>query len=1150
MTCPACGAGTPAAARFCPSCGHSLVARPDERRVVTVLFADLVGFTSFSEESDPEAVKALVDECFEALSADVVAYGGEVDKIVGDALLALFGAPTAHEDDAERAVRCALRMQRTLAASRGVSGRRPPLRVAVNTGEVLVGALRAGGDYTAMGDAVNTASRLQTVAEPGRVVVGPETYAATAHCIQYEPLGPQVVRGRSEPVEAWQAVAASAPPGARRRSRAPLIGRDAEVGMLDAIVGSAQAHRRAHLVLVTGGAGVGKSRLISEVAERAQLEHGADVLTGHCVPYGEDVWWPIAETIRAICHVPQGASHEEARTIIYEDVAKAVERAVDDPEVTRIGRGLLYLLGYDDELSDVDPARARSDALRSGQALFRFVAQHRPVVLVLSDLHWADDVVLDLVDRLLGALRATPFVLLATARPELDERWRPETGRHNLSVLNLEPLDGPAADALVEELLGTEATEELTAALRERSGGNPFFIEELAALIRESGVGSSRLPATLQGLVSARLDSLEPTERDLLEDCAVVGATGPLDAVVALAEAREETDPRRVLLTLTDRELLELEDGEFRFPSEVVRDVAYGTLTKAERARRHAVLAEWLSKALREDDAGTAATERVAHHYGAAALLLKELGTVEGVPTDLPQRALAMLELAGDRAWAAELWPSATRLFEQALAVLPPSTPDETRWRLQLGHVTAATAQHDLAVARAGVDAVLEEDPDTRTTARALTLLAEIHQRAGDTTAAVETAQEAIDAWRALDDDLGVANALRVRGVTYMFMGDQDGADEDLTAALQAFEAAGDRRGEAWALQNLASIAFFRGDADRADDRVERSVAVFTELGDYGGLNWCRSIQAWIRFMQGRQAEAEALAREQLAETAVTGNRWLAAILTLLLANLHLWNGDSEQAIAFGRDALERFEVTSDPWGQMQARGSLVRSLACRGRVSDALDLLNHDGGPDSPTYDFLVRAQVLIHLGDRDALPSALHVSFGAGAGAEMVATGRLALGLALLQAGRVTEAVAELEAAQAAGSVKGRGSGVAVTAALSIAYAAAGRSDDAVALAAAGAGQGTYLDQLQHAIGGAFGRLGAGDPEAAAAFDAAVARSDATEARLDQAITRLARAHAWQALQHPEADAAMAEARSRLDAIGIEAPGWSRAFALAAGA
>ena len=237
---------------------------------------------------------------------------------------------------------------------------------------------------------------------------------------------------------------------------------------------------------MTGGAGVGKSRLASEVARHAEEEHGARVYTGRCVPYGEDIWWPIAETIRTVCEISPNASLEEARARVYEVVAKAANRAVDDPEVARTGRGLLFLLGYAEELSDLDPVRARDDALRSGQALFGRLAQANPVILVLSDLHWADDLVLDLVNGLLGALRTLPFVLVATARPDLEERWRPEPGRHNLSVLNLEPLEGGAVTRLVEELLGDDTTADLVEVLRERSGGNPFFIEELAALIREA----------------------------------------------------------------------------------------------------------------------------------------------------------------------------------------------------------------------------------------------------------------------------------------------------------------------------------------------------------------------------------------------------------------------------------------------------------------------------------------------------------------------------------------------------------------------------------------------------------------------------------------------------------------------------------------
>jgi class 3 adenylate cyclase/tetratricopeptide (TPR) repeat protein len=1151
MTCPACGATTAAGARFCQECGQRLGASLEERRVATVLMADLVGFTTISAGADPEQIKRLVDHCFERLVADITAFGGRLDKIVGDEIIALFGAPIAHEDDAERAVRCALRMQFTLDALRTPDDARPALRIAVHTGEVLVGALRAGGDYTAMGDVVNTASRLQMVAEPGWVIVGPETHATTEHAIQYEALGEQVLRGRSEPVAAWRALAASAPPGSRQRARTPLVGRDAEVGLLRSIVDVALVRRRAHLVLVSGGAGVGKSRLVSEVARHAAEEHHAKVLTGRCVPYGEDVWWPIAETIRAVCDIPASASHEVARARVYDEVAEATGRDVDAPEVARVGRGLLYLLGFAEELGDVDPARARDDALRSGQALFGHLADRFPTVLVLSDLHWADGVVLDLIDRLLGALRATPFVLLATARPDLEERWSPEVGRHNLSVLNLEPLDRPAVATLVAELLGADATPELTAVLHERSGGNPFFIEELAALFRESdpaALMSGRLPATLQGLVTARLDGLDPDERDVIADCAVIGASGPVAALAVLSAGRGGAEPLGSLARVADREMLEFDHGEFRFPSEVVREVAYGRLTKAERARRHAVLADWLADQLTEDDGSTAATERVAHHYGTAAMLLGELGTVEGTPSDLPTRALAMLDLAAERARHAERWPAAARLVEQALAVLPADAPDEARWRLQLAHATAAVEQRELAAARADVDAVLDDEPDPATVARAQTLLADIYQRLGDPTSALAMAEEALAGWRALGDARGAADVLRVRGLTYMFNGDQDAADRDLSAALDAFLAAGDRRGEAWALQNLATIAFFRGEANAADDRLERSVAVFTELGDYGGVSWCRGVQGWVRFMQGRVAEAEALAREQLPEVEAMGNRWGAAILVMLLANLALWSGESDQAVVHARDAVARFEVVADPWGQGVAGSTLARALACRGRVDDAFDVLQRGASPD--LTGSLLRAQLLVHLGEPGALPAALHVGGEQGASPELVATRRLALGLALAQDGRFDEAVAELRSAQALAVPKHTGSTVAVSAALALALAAVGQVEEARALADEGAGSGTYLDQIEHAMAGGFTRLRAGDPEAPAAFDALVAFADGTEARLDQAITRLARAHAWRALGRDDADMVWAEARRRLDAMGITAAGWSRVFSAAAGA
>ena len=1163
MICPTCGATAPGEARFCPTCGQALVNRPDERRVATVLFADLVGFTSYSEAADPEHVKHLVDTCFEALGAEVTAFGGQVDKIVGDALVALFGAPVAHEDDAERAVRCALQMQRILAAIRARDELVIEMRVGVNTGEVLVGALRAGGDYTAMGDVVNTASRLQTAALPGQVLVGPTTYAATQHAVRYDALGMLTVKGREEPVDAFVAVEPIARPGtSRKRLRASLIGRDVEVTLLRGIVDAALARDHAHLVLLTGDAGVGKSRLAGEVATHAGDERGAIVLSGQCVPYGEDVWWPIAETIRAVCDVPLEASHDEARAQVTDVVAHAMEKPVEDVEVGRVTRGLLYLLGFQDELADVDPGRARDDALRSARSLYGYLASKRPLLIVLSDVHWADDLVLELMNRMLEWLRSRPFVLVATARPELGERWRPEPGRHDLSVLNLEPLGADSVQELVSELLGADATPELVALLHERSGGNPFFIEELAALIRESGsstpdAGARRLPATLQGLVAARLDTLSAVNRNVLEDCAVVGTTGSVEAVRALVEARGDgTDTRQALDRLADRELVELGGGEYTFPSEVVRDVAYGTLTKGERARRHAVLGEWLAE--RDDvDESPAALERVAHHYGVAAELVSELGTVSGVSASLPIRALEVLERAADRARGAELWKSAARLSEQALTILPHDAAPETRWNLLLGRGRALAEQRELAAAREDAEEVLEGgSSDPRTEARALSLLADIEQMGGDHDKAVETFGRALDLWRELGDEQGMAGALRGRGLTAMFEGDLDTADSHFTEALAAYRRVEDLRGEAWALQNLSMISFFRGDAAGAEQRLAAAGEMFHDLSDWGGLNWSFALLAWVRFMQGRLEEAEQLAREQITESEVSGNRWVTGILAVLIGNVSLWSGRPDVAVDCARDAIAQFSAIGDGWGETQGRVVLVRALAAAGRVDDAIaeldgTALGRAGAPllaISGDVRDLVRAQVLVHAGDLDGLAAALHVRGNSDRMFSLGVEEQMMLGLALLQAGRTDEAIVALEGARTQVADLENGPGAAARAALTLALAAAGESERARELAEQGVGKGTYLDQQGCAIGGAFALLQLGASGAVDAFDALLATVDETDARLDQAIVRLARARAWTVLGRDDAEAVESDAQCSTASLGRDLAGWDRVFTLAA--
>jgi class 3 adenylate cyclase/tetratricopeptide (TPR) repeat protein len=1168
MRCGSCGAVAPDEARFCPSCGHTLVVRHDERRIATVLFADLVGFTTFSESADPEHVKNLVDRCFERLVADVTAFGGQVDKIVGDAIVALFGAPVAHEDDAERAVRAALQMQRTLAALRQEHRVSAEMRVGVNTGEVLVGALRAAGEYTAMGDVVNTSSRLQATARPGQVIVGPLTYEATRRVVRYEPLGALVVKGREEAVEAWTAEEVIALPGQRpKQTRASLVGRDPEMSLLRRMLDAALNRQRAQLVMLFGEAGVGKSRLAVELAAMAYQERSATVLKAPCLPYGEaNVWWPIAEAIRNTCGVELDDSTNDARRKVEATVARVTSRDPNDTHVERISDGLLYLLGRFGERADVDPARARSEALWAVEAYLEALARERPLVLVLSDLHWGDEVVLELVDRLLAALRALPFMLLATARPDLEERWTPAPGRHNVAVLHLDPLDADAAAALVEAHLKEHATPGLVAELRDRSGGNPLFIEELAALIRDSdgaidvdgarSLDAGDLPVTLRGLVAARLDALSAVDRAVLEDCAVVGSSGPVEAVVGLGDAQSLSGAERALSSLADRDLVVLEDGEFAFKSELIREVAYGTLTKAERARRHAALGGWLTDRRRGDDEPV---DPIAYHFGLAAELVSELGRVEGVPADLRSRAVDALEQAARLAEEVEAWPRAQRRYEQALAVLPDEGSDEIRARLRLARAQARVERRDLAGVRDEIDDLLgaaRAAGNRVAAARALTVLANCEQKEGNLIGSDATYEQAVAEWRDLGDDHGVANALRGRGMTLMFRGELDDAEAAIGQALATFREIPERRGEAWALQNLAWIAFTRGHPEEAEERINQSAAVFAEIGDWGGLSWALGLLAWVRFNQGQLAEAEQLASDVLREGSESADRWAKGMMGVLLANVAMWTGRPTVAIERARAARLLFQEIGDQWGEVQSIAPAARALGCLGRVDEA-EALHAEvasftdalGDPGLVSIPAAVAGALAGHLGDGERAQRELQKGIDAWIDEQSLVSheARVGMSRALLQRGNVEGAMAQLD------SPRDDTDALVVASAgvEAMVLAAAGQPERAIALTdrANALPIGSYLDHLESwmARGLACAQL-SDDACAREACATAMALADGTESPLDQALARLAHSYALGALDDPEAEAAGAEARARLDALGLRATGWETAFHLAA--
>jgi len=1113
-----------------------------------------------------------------------------VDKIVGDAIIALFGAPVAHEDDAERAVRAALQMQRTLDTARAGIGVDVRLRVGVNTGEVLVGALRAGGEYTAMGDVVNIANRLEDLAGPGQVVVGPETWAATRDIIHYEPLGAVEVRGRDEAVEAWLALEAVAPPGSRRREhRSPLVGRDAEMAMLERSLHLSVTHNRPQFVLLVGEAGMGKTRLAREVAGHAASEHGALVLEGHSVPYGEaSAWWPVAEIVRQICGVTENDGAEAARPKCRRAVAEVVVEEADpassdgddgtggpddpDGEVARTAEGLLWIMGIPGALADVEAGRAREEAGRAIRVVFDGLARRQPLVIVVSDVQWADPLVLELFDRFLAGGKRLPMILLCTARPDLRDRWRPAPGLHNLLVLNLDPLPAEEAGRLLDVLLGDDVDQDVRATLLERSGGNPFYLEELVALLEDTGVlaGERRsgevvlraLPATLRGLVAARLDGLGAVERAVVEDAAVLGRRGPVAALEWLGDARGDSCARASADLLVSRDVLVIEGDQVGFKSDVVREVAYGTLTKGERARRHARVASWLESSASTLDGEDERLEEVARHYATAAELLAELGEVGGVPADVRDKALDALERAAERSETRETHLSTERLYTFALRVLG-DEDDRRRRPFLVGRARARAALREHAPARADLDSAFAEAlvaGDRETEASGLTVLGDIERYEGDVVRSAETLGRAVAIWRALGDRRGEAAALRRLGITRMFSGDFDGAERAASEALDAFREVGVRRGEAWALQNLAWIAFTRGDRDTAEERLHASSAMFQEIGDFGGRGWALGLLAWVRYFQGRTAEAESLAVRMLEDARELGDRWAVGMMTVLIASIRMWQGRTEETIELASGARTSFLELADAYGRTMATGVLARALAAMGRLRDAEDLLREERELAGSTtmlasreMGITVRASIAMQLGDGEraldelgrpgGMPSATH--------SPAFPERNVTASLALLQIGRPEEAVAELEETLTETDSEGERSYA--YAALALARAAAGDAEGAEGAASAldALGKGTYSDRFLAASARALVAARTGD------VDAALRRADEVDAiaqgtadRVAHGLAGLVRGWVAHSVGDPEAGSILADAREHLAALGVQLRGWETAFAAAAGA
>jgi class 3 adenylate cyclase/tetratricopeptide (TPR) repeat protein len=868
-SCPACGTEAPAQARFCMSCGADLTAAAgddgaradttargdagspsEERRTVTVMFADLSGYTAVSERLDHETVKGLTERCLTRLSAEVERFGGRVDKYIGDNVMAVFGAPVAHEDDAERAVRSAFGMQSAMAELNGgiadEFGFELPLRIGVNTGEVLAG--HVGEAYTVVGDAVNVAARLQALAPSGGILVGERTQRASEHAIDYKQLAPLTLKGKAEPVAAFEAVQLRehAQPGNRPSFRAPLVGRQPELSQLQSMFERVVREGSPHLVTVVGQAGVGKSRLLAEFEGRLGLEpQPIRLLRGRCLAFGSSVvYWPLAEMLRAECGIAEGDSGAQARAKLLARLAPLLsgsdgaDGADGGEQVERRLAPLARLLGAqtagEDGVAELEDSQsARESFFGTVRAVLEALARERTLLLAWEDIHWADEGTLDLIEYLAQWLRA-PVLQVALARDELLER-RPSwsTVRRSTTTTFLEPLAPDEVRQLIERLLNSgDRSAVLPEALAERSGGNPLFAESMVQRIAEEGSATAaELPDTVQGLLAARLDSLERFERQLVSHAAVIGRTFWESALQPLATAAH-ADLGATLLALREKDIIVPGEGshgegegELAFKHVLIRDVAYEMLPKTVRARKHAEVGAFIEQ--RAGGRGEGVVALLAEHYGRAATLAAEVRLEVSELAALREKALEFSEAAGDAAAALFANREALAHYESAAAFADAEDPALLRiaekcgdLELRLGRVEPAIAAWERCLEYYRGRGELEH-------------VAELHRKIGAALAhkgerkqAIEHHQQGINLIKDLPASLALVRLYEEAAWLYMQVGDNMLAIYASEKALRLAETLGEARAASRAHGIFGRVFGRIGDTAKARENLERAVAL------------------------------------------------------------------------------------------------------------------------------------------------------------------------------------------------------------------------------------------------------------------------------------------------------------------------------------
>ena len=892
------------------------------RRTVTVLFADVADSTPLGERLDPESLRQVMSRWFERMSEVLERHGGTVEKFIGDAVMAVFGIPELHEDDALRAVRAATELRVALARLNDELGHELGvhigIRVGLNTGEVVAGD-GTGGQMLVTGDPVNVAKRLEEAARTGEILLGENTRRLVANAALLEPRDELTVKGKSGPVVAWNVLGViEGAPAYARRLDAPLVGREGELRRLREIFATVAAERSCQLVTLVGPAGIGKSRLAAELC--AGLRDQARAVSGRCLPYGDGItFWPLVQIIGAL------GSEEGVREILAgtEDADLVAER-------------VLSAIGSTSKLAP------GSEMFWAVRRLFEELAREQPVVVMFEDIHWAAPTLLDLLEYLAGWTHDAPVLLLCLARPDLVE------DRHGwLSVANAtEVVLGPLTDAELAQLLEEIAQEwpldpAARARIAEAAEGNPLYVEQMAAMLAEGGAVDA-IPPTIHALLAARLDRLPPEERAVLERAAVAGKEFGRSAVLQLLEEADRSEMDARLLSLARRDLLTPRPGRedaYRFRHALIRDAAYAGIPKERRARLHERFADWAARTT----AGRAGDldEIVGYHYEQAVHYRQELGALDEPARALADRAGVLLAQAGERAFARHDMPAAVNLLARASTLLGEENPIRVRALPQLGSALMKTGDFSradavLSEALAGAAAAGDKKLELRTLIER-EFFRTFTNPESSTEEIIRVAESAIPLLEELQDELGLAKAWWLRSEADAIAGRWAARSAALERALAHAKRAEDSRDVSTIIGLLAQgLAYGPTPVPEAIRRCEElSESVRDDVEVRAGI---ASTLSGLHAMQGQFEEARALAKEARAIYEELGLRYmLAGVHSFASGSIELLAGDPAAAVRelrWGYDALEEM-------GELGTRSTLAAFLAQalveQGKYTDAI---------------------------------------------------------------------------------------------------------------------------------------------------------------------------------------------------------------------